>query len=139
MAFLANGDRTVLGPLLEEITPVVRTLQESPAANPRRFWLLGGLMMAAPPPRGGDVDKAVALFVEGLAAARAEAARTASRKPWEPAWGGAELLMSLAFLHSHSPSPDKALARACAAGTLVARPDWLYVRDVLLPQIDALP
>jgi hypothetical protein len=100
--------------------------------------MLGGLTMAAPPPRG-DVAKAPALFIEGLAAVRDEASRSSARRPWEPAWGGPELLMSLAYVHANSPAPNKELARAYLAGALVARPDWRYARDVLRPQIEALP
>jgi len=139
LAFVAHGEETALAALLKEITPVLRTLQESTAPNPRRSWMLGGLMMATPPPRGGDVAKATALFLDGLAAVREEASRSSSRPPWEPAWGGPELLMSLAYLHANSPAPNKELARAYLAGALVARPDWRYARDVLRPQIEALP
>jgi hypothetical protein len=47
--------------------------------------------------------------------------------------------MNLAYLYSHAPKPDRALALAYAEGALTAVPEWHYVRDILLPQIEALP
>jgi len=47
--------------------------------------------------------------------------------------------MNLAYMYSHAPAPDRELALAYASGALVAVPEWHYVRDVLMPQIEALP
>jgi hypothetical protein len=47
--------------------------------------------------------------------------------------------MNLAYMYAHAPAPDRDLALAYASGALVAVPDWHYVRDVLVPQIEALP
>jgi hypothetical protein len=46
--------------------------------------------------------------------------------------------MSLAYLHA-TATRNRALARAYAEGALALVPEWHYVRDILLPQIDALP
>jgi hypothetical protein len=34
---------------------------------------------------------------------------------------------------------NKAAALAYALGALIAAPEWHYVRDILLPQIEAMP
>jgi hypothetical protein len=59
--------------------------------------------------------------------------------PWVPAWGGPENLMNLAYLHTHSSLVNRPLALAYAQGALVAVPYWSYLKDILLPQIEALP
>jgi hypothetical protein len=47
--------------------------------------------------------------------------------------------MNLAYMYSHVPTPDRAAALAYAEGAVTAVPEWHYVRDILLPQIEALP
>jgi hypothetical protein len=47
--------------------------------------------------------------------------------------------MDLAWLYSHAPDKDRRAALAYARGAVVAVPEWHYVRDVLIPQIEALP
>ena len=46
--------------------------------------------------------------------------------------------MNLAWMYSHAATPDRAAALAYAEGAVTAVPEWPYVRDVLLPQIEAL-
>jgi hypothetical protein len=47
--------------------------------------------------------------------------------------------MNLAYFYSRAPNPDRAAAIAYAQGALVSVPQWHYVSDVLLPQIEAMP
>ena len=47
--------------------------------------------------------------------------------------------LTLATLYSHVGTPDRVAALACAEGAVTAVPEWHDVRDVLLPQIEALP
>jgi hypothetical protein len=42
-------------------------------------------------------------------------------------------------MHTIGDSPDRELARAYALSALSMVPDWHYVKDVLLPRIEALP
>jgi len=116
----------------------LKALKESAQENPRSLWILGGNEMSAPPPWGGDLAKAAAIYERGLAAARREATG-AARAPWIPSWGAPESLMSLAWLHSHGAAIHRDLARAYALGALAAVPDWHYVGDILLPAIEKLP
>src|SRR5262249_9890186 len=108
--------------------------------NPRALWIKGGMEMAAPPPTGGDYAKAAVTLRYGVACAWRESLATPAAPAWVPSWGGPENLMNLAFAYSRDPkSPDRAAALAYAEGALVAVPEWHYVRDVLLPQVEAMP
>jgi hypothetical protein len=123
--------------LLQEAMDVLAEVEPGAEGNPRSLWMVGGRLMWAPPERGGDRRLAEATFLRGVEAARREALGP-RREPWVPSWGAAENLMSLAFLHTLGPSPDRAVARAYAEGALALVPDWHYVRDVLLPRIEKL-
>lgn len=123
--------------LLGEYLQVLGTIQTEGADNPRALWIVAGHFMAAPPPYR-DLEKARASLRDGLARARAEALRPAP-EPWVPSWGAPELMMSAAYFHAHIGTPDRDLARAYAEGALALAPTWHYVRDILLPQIEALP
>lgn len=103
-------------------------------ANPRTLWVLAGWEASGP---NGDLSKSIETLVRGLTLARAE--RDRPREPWIPAWGGAELLMSLSYLHALPARAEKPVARAFAEAALFLVPDWHYVRDILMPQIAALP
>lgn len=120
------------------------TLQEIKAAsegNPRALWFLGSRLLFAPPQQGGDPDRAAETLRRGLRAAREEALdeHDAERPPWVPTWGAAENMMSIAYLYTHGPWPRRDLALAYADAALALAPDWKYVRDILVPQIEALP
>jgi hypothetical protein len=45
--------------------------------------------------------------------------------------------MSLAYAHLHQATPDLASAEEEARAALGLQPTWSYVRDILLPQIEA--
>lgn len=131
--------------ILKEAIPVMRAVIENSEGNPRSLWIVGGSQAFAPPPYGGHFDKATATYRKGLAAARAEALAAATatatdrRDPWIPAWGAPEILMSLAYMNTVGDAPNRELARAYAEAALSMVPDWHYVKDVLLPKIEAMP
>jgi hypothetical protein len=140
LLFLAQGDAPRTEAILNDFLPVAREVREKGADNPRALWLTGGAQLGAPPPYGGDAAKAVATFHRGITAALAEGQRTGADEPlWIPRWGGAENVMSLAYLYSHSALTNRDVALAYAEGALVAAPEWHYVRDILWPQILELP
>jgi len=138
--FLARDDAARRDALLKEYLPIAAAVREKGADNPRALFLMGQTQLGAPPPYGGDPVKAAATFRRGIEAALTEARQTAEDEPaWIPRWGGAENLMNLAYLYVHSPLANRELALAYGEGALVAAPEWHYMRDVLWPQILALP
>jgi hypothetical protein len=140
LLFLARDDAPRRQAVLEEFVPLVRDVSEKGADNPRALWLIGQNRLGAPPPYGGDAVKAAAAFRRGIEAALAEARQRSAGEPaWIPRWGGAENLMNLGYLYTHSAMKNRDLALAYAEGALVAAPEWHYVREVLWPQILALP
>jgi hypothetical protein len=136
--YIAGHDEKKSEAIRAEFVPMVRELQQDGTQNARALWLIGGMQFGAPPPYGGNSEKAVATLSRGLAAAWSESADP-SRPPWAPRWGGPENLMNLAFVLSHGAAPNKAVALAYARGALTSVPEWHYVRDVLMPQIEKLP
>ncbi len=142
LLYVVGKDEVRRKAILDEALPGLKWLMENAGDNPRALWIKGGYefyQASAPPPRGGDFGKAAATLRHGLACAWREAASAPNRPPWAPAWGGPENLMNLAYLYSHIPKPERAAALAYAEGAVTAVPEWHYVRDVLLPQIEALP
>jgi hypothetical protein len=139
LLYLAGKDEARRKAILEEALPSFRWLMQNAGDNPRALWIKGGMEMSAPPPTGGDFVKAAATLEHGLACAWREELSGGGAPAWEPRWGGPENLMDLAYLFSHSPKPDRGVALAYARGAVTAVPEWHYVRDVLIPQIEALP
>jgi hypothetical protein len=137
--YLAGKDEAKRQAILAEFVPMVQGVQKDGAENARALWLIGGMQFGAPPPYGGNVPKAVATLGRGLAAAWSESTSKPAPPPWAPAWGGPENLMNLAYVRSHEATPNKDAALAYAQGALTAAPEWHYVRDILLPQIQKLP
>jgi hypothetical protein len=136
---LSGKDETKKEVLRKEFVPMLQDIQKDGAENPRALWLIGGMQFGAPPPYGGDIGKATATLTHGLTASWTESSVRPAPSPWVPTWGGAENLMNLAYVASHAPSPDKNQALAYAQGAVTAAPEWHYVRDILLPQIQKLP
>ena len=139
LLFLAREDAAWRQELVDQFRPLWVETTAQGADNPRMLWLLGGMQFGAPPPWGGDAAKAIATLRKGLEAARREALGSPQGAAVAPDWGAAENLMSLAYVHSRGSAESKAVARAYAEGALAVAPDWHYVRDILLVQIDALP
>jgi tetratricopeptide (TPR) repeat protein len=100
--------------------------------NPRVLWVVGGVYLFAPAERGGSKERAIQIYRQ-----MAEVAEAAgpSNSPL-PDWGRPEALMSLAFAHQQQSPPDLESAEREAREALRLQPDWHYVRDILLPQIE---
>lgn len=139
LIYLAGADSERRQAILARAGGVVRAVDERGRDNPRALWLLAGRVLSAPPPTGGDAVRAAATYRRGLKAARAESLRAEKPAAWVPAWGAAENLMGLAYVHAQGALTQRDVARAYAEGALALVPDWHYVRDVLVPQIEALP
>src|SRR5262249_48187519 len=137
--YLAGKDDAKRKAILDESRTTFEWMMKYDGDNPRALWIRGGYELYAagqPPPKGGDYAKPAATFRRGLEGAWKEALATPPAASYAPTWGGPENLMNLAYLHSHAPNPDRATALAYAQGVLVSVPEWHYVHDVLLPQIE---
>jgi hypothetical protein len=139
MVYLAGNDAEKRKAIFAESGPTFKFIMANSGDNPRALWIRGGMEFGAPPPIGGDLAKAEATLRYGVGCAWREALANPGRPAWVPAWGGPENLMNLAYMHAHGKTPDRAAALAYAEGAVTAVPEWHYVRDVLMPQIEALP
>ncbi|HMF10096.1 MAG TPA: hypothetical protein VKJ00_13230 [Thermoanaerobaculia bacterium] len=110
----------------------LRRARELAPKNPRLPWVEAAIWYNVPPERGGSQAKAVTMYREALALARAERVTD----PLWPDWGEPEALMSLAWCLLNGSSPDPAAARDSAEDALRVRPDWYYIREILRPQIE---
>jgi hypothetical protein len=100
--------------------------------NPRVLWIQGGFQLTMGPARGGGTDVALATFRDMVALT--EHAAVDPQSPL-PDWGKPEALMMLANVHL--AANDVGAARDAAKAALALEPDWAYVRDNLIPKIDA--
>ena len=77
----------------------------------------------------------MATYAHGAELARAQRGRV--NDPLDPSWGEPENLMSLAWCSLNKTTPDPQRADAYARQALALVPDWHYLRDILLPQIQS--
>jgi hypothetical protein len=103
--------------------------------NPRLFWVLGPVYWNTPPDRGGGQARAMEVYEKGLETIRIH--KNATSDPLDPSWGEPELLMSLAWSNLNRTTPDLDAAEQNARSALALVPYWHYVRDILVPQIQA--
>lgn len=100
--------------------------------NPRVLWVEGGMLFGTPKQFGGDQQKAMEVYRHAVTVVETERVTD----PAKPDWGKPEIQMALAYCHLNQEKPDVESARAEAKRALEMEPDWVYVRDVLLPQIE---
>lgn len=118
--------------------PTLELLKEAKAAapdNPRLLWVVGPNEWNISPERGGGQEKALATYRKGLDLIREHKESTSD--PLEPTWGEPELLMSLAWSNLNRTTPDLTAAEQYAQAALKLVPYWHYLRDILMPQIQA--
>lgn len=121
--------------LLQQASPLLKETQALAPDNPRLLWVLGPIRWSSPPERGGGQDKAFEIYNRGLEAVRKQ--KSGASDPLAPAWGEPELLMNLAWSNLNRTAPDLNAADQYAHAALQLVPYWHYVRDILLPQIQA--
>lgn len=100
--------------------------------NPRVIWADATNLLGAPREFGGDPERALRLFAEVPAAASKY-----PRSSTGPEWGAAESYMSTAYALATSKDGDAIRARRAADAALALVPNWWYVRETLLPMIEA--
>jgi uncharacterized protein YciI len=135
LMYLTKKDPTRAQELLQQLSPLLKEAMAEAPDNPRLLWVLGPIRWSSPPERGGGQDKAFEGYNKGLEAIRNQK-RDAS-DPLAPLWGEPELLMSLAWSNLNRATPDLNAAEEDAQAALKIVPYWHYVRDILIPQIQA--
>jgi hypothetical protein len=134
LAFMNRKDQARAKELVGQILPLVKQADEMAPDNPRLIWVHGPILWNSPPERGGGQDKAIQNYQHGLEVC---SKTKTSDDPLEPSWGKAELMMSLAYCYLNMNPADVNAAERHARNALEIVPYWHYVRDILLPQIDA--
>jgi len=140
LAYLHGKDRDQVQALVQRFVPLMKETQALAPDNPRLLWVLGASQWWTPPGATPEVVRAHQMrgfetYVRGLEAARAR--RPAPADTLDPTWGEPELLMNLAWSYLNRQEPDLAQAESHARQALGLVPDWHYVRDILVPQIEA--
>src|SRR5580658_3560646 len=133
--FLHRKDPTVMQELLQQSSPLLKEAMATAPDNPRLLWVLGPIRWSSPPERGGGQDKAFEIYNKGLEAVRNQ--KRGVVDPLEPSWREPELLMNLAWSNLNRTTPDLKAAEQDAQAALKIVPYWHYVRDILMPQIQA--
>jgi hypothetical protein len=133
--YLHKNDSTRVQELFQQSGPLLKEAMAAAPDNPRLLWVLGPIRWSSPPDRGGGQDKAFEVYNRGLEAIRNQKRDTSD--PLEPTWGEPELLMSLAWSNLNRTTPDLKAAEQDAQAALKIVPYWHYVRDILMPQIQA--
>jgi hypothetical protein len=134
LMYLHRKDPARVQELMQQSSPLLKEAQAAAPDNPRLLWVLGPIRWSSPPERGGGQDKAFDLYNRGLEAIRKQ--KPAS-DPLEPSWGEPELLMNLAWSNLNRTTPDLKAAQEDAQAALKLVPYWHYLRDILIPQIQA--
>jgi hypothetical protein len=134
LMYVNRVDRTRLQEFAQQVVPLLKETQAAAPDNPRLLWVMGPMRWSSPPERGGGQDKAFELYNRGLEAIRKQ---KPNPDPLEPSWGEPELLMNLAWSNLNRSIPDLKAADEDAHAALQIVPYWHYVRDILIPQIQA--
>jgi len=135
LMYLHKKEPTRVQELLQQLSPILKEAMATAPDNPRLLWVLGPIRWSSPPERGGGQDKAFEIYNKGLEAVRNQ--KLGVVDPLEPSWGEPELLMNLAWSNLSRTTPDLKAADQYAQAALKLVPYWHYVRDILMPQIQA--
>lgn len=128
-------DATELQAQMAKSRQALKDAKEAAPENPRLLWVLGPVYWNIPPDRGGGQVKAMEAYEKGLETIRSH--KNATTDPLDPSWGEPELLMSLAWSNLNRATPDLDAAEQNARSALALVPYWHYLRDILVPQIQA--
>ncbi len=132
LAAYKRADQTAMNQEIETYKRLLNRSLEIEPSNPRSLWIKAAPYMVLPPERGGNVDRAIELYRKMID----NAAPLTPESPL-PDWGKVEGMMSLASAYLKKSSPDVNAAEEQARAALRLRPDWHYVRDILMPKIEA--
>lgn len=133
LIYLHRADSIRVQELAVQARQVLKEAETKAPDNPRLAWIEGPNLWY----RAGEDEelqkKAIEIYERGLQVIRAQKANTSD--PLQPTWGEPELLMNLAWSNLHRKTPDLGAAQRHAQSALDLVPNWHYVRDILMPQI----
>jgi hypothetical protein len=131
LVFLQN-DPAAFKEHLASMTRQLARARELAPNNPRLLWVDGAILAFKPAAYGGDVQAGMQVYRRAVEVADAP-------QPGSPLpdWGKPEALMSLAYFHLNQAVPDLDAATEEAHAALRLQPEWSYVRDILMPMIEA--
>jgi hypothetical protein len=129
----ANPDFVAMRERISLSAALLTRARELDPENPRVLWVHGGMLLFAPESQGGSITRAIDVYKHMLEVSRRKGTDAASPLP---DWGTPEALMSLSYAHTKQTPPDLSTALDEATAALKAAPDWSYVRDNLMPQIE---
>lgn len=129
--FFMREDPAAAQERFDKFSRLIARAKELEPDNPRVLWISAVPSLVLPPEKGGNLDRAIEIYHRMNEVSRA----TSDPGSPLPDWGKPEALMSLAFAHLRKS--DLAAASEEAHAALRLQPEWSYVRDVLLPQIEA--
>ena len=132
LAAYNHADQKVMNEEVATFQRFLKRATELEPNNPRVLWIQAVPYAVLPPERGGSIDRAIELYKKML-----ENATPLNPQSPLPDWGKAEALMSLAYSHMTKSSAELKTANENAAEALRLQPDWHYVKDVLIPQLQA--
>jgi tetratricopeptide (TPR) repeat protein len=131
---LAITDRSQFQTLGPELVAARGTSLELAPRNPRVVMLDAGVIFNAPPERGGSREKGIARWLEAIGLFEQEvAARPVDEL--QPRWGREIAYGALSDLYLRMSPPDGEKARAAAEKALTLRPDFWYVKEIVLPKL----
>jgi hypothetical protein len=134
LMYIHRKDQARVQELFQQSSPLLKEALATAPDNPRLLWVLGPIRWSSPPERGGGQDKAFEIYKRGL---QEISKQKPSSDPLEPSWGEPELLMNLAWSNLNRTTPDLKAAEEDAQAALKLVPYWHYVRDILMPQVQA--
>jgi predicted enzyme related to lactoylglutathione lyase len=132
LGFLNRGDTSLSLPLWRRAQRHLDAVIRRDPDNPRLLFITAGRVFWSPPAAGGDPGRAIAMVERGL---QRLPRPVADADPLKPGWGEAELHMLIAFFFANKSAPDLRSAERHARIALAMRPEWHYVKNILLPQI----
>jgi cytochrome c-type biogenesis protein CcmH/NrfG len=133
LAVFHREDRAALNRIMGQAKVAIAKALELEPANPRALWIKGAGFLYTPPERGGSYDRAIETYREMEKSSGAPDPAS----PF-PDWGKPEALMSLAYAHlNHPKNRDAAAALEEARAALRLQPEWHYVKNILVPQIES--
>jgi tetratricopeptide (TPR) repeat protein len=120
--------------LYEELKAVRHRAVELGPKNPRAVMFEAGMIFNDPAEGPGAQQRGLARWHEALRLFEAEA-NEPSINPIAPRWGYAAAYGMLAAMYARTQPPQLDDARRAAETALRMRPDFWYVREVVVPQL----